>query len=70
MSDAGEFIEKCRRRGVQIRCDFKKNEVVLFGAPPDVDVLMPELEKNVDAVLLLCARWLSAMPPGTLSQLH
>jgi hypothetical protein len=68
MSDAGDFVLKCRRRGVQIRCE--KDEVVLFGTKPDVEELTAELQPLVNDVLHLCGAWMQAAPPTRRLELH
>lgn len=68
MSDVGDFLSECLKRGVEIRCIDR--EVVLFGNRVDVEKLTPWLEKCVDEVLQLWDQWRGSIPPADPKALH
>ena len=61
MSAAGDFIQTCTRRGVQILV--QGNDVSLRGYQPDVEALVPQLEQCVNDVHALMSGFLYAVPP-------
>lgn len=68
MSDVGDFLYECMRRGVEVRCVAR--EVILLGERTDVEKLTPWLEKCVDEVLRLWDQWCESIPPFDAKRLH
>lgn len=61
MSAAGDFVLTCRRRGVLIT--LAGDQVSLRGCKPDIERLVPLLERCVDDVHALLTRFVYAVPP-------